>query len=92
MTVLVGGMFLLMVLGMPIAYAVGIASLVYVAACTDMSPMVVAQRVCVGADSLVLLALPFFLLAGEIMNAAGITRRLTRLALALIGPPRGGLS
>jgi C4-dicarboxylate transporter DctM subunit len=41
---------------------------------------------------LVLLALPFFLLAGEIMNEAGITKRLTRLALALIGPLPGGLS
>jgi len=92
MSVLIGGMFVLMMLGMPIAYAIGVASLIYVATCTDISVMVVAQRICVGADSLVLLALPFFLLAGEIMNAAGITQRLTRLALALIGPPRGGLS
>jgi C4-dicarboxylate transporter DctM subunit len=92
MEILIGGMLLLLVLGMPIAYAIGLSSLVYVVACTDLSPMVVAQRICVGADSLVLLALPFFLLAGEVMNAAGITRCLTRLALALIGPPRGGLS
>lgn len=92
MPILIGTMLLLMVLGMPIAYAIGFSSLLYALACTDMSPMVVAQRLCVGADSLVLLALPFFLLAGEIMNAAGITRRLTRLALALIGPSRGGLS
>lgn len=92
MGVLIGGMLLLMFLGLPIAYALGLSSLVYVVACTDMSPLIIAQRVCVGADSLVLIALPFFLLAGEIMNAAGITQRLTRLALALIGPPRGGLS
>lgn len=92
MAVLIGGMLLLLVLGMPIAYALGLSSLIYVVTCTDMSPLVVAQRVCVGADSLVLLALPFFLLAGEIMNAAGITRRLVRLSLAIIGPPRGGLS
>ena len=92
MQILIGGMLVLMLLGMPIAYALGLSSLIYVATCTDLSLMVVAQRVCVGADSLVLLALPFFLLAGEIMNAAGITRSLTRLALAIIGPPRGGLS
>jgi len=91
-TFLIGLMLALLVLGMPIAYALGLSSLAYVLLCTDMSPMIVAQRICVGADSLVLLALPFFLLAGEIMNAAGITHRLTRLALALIGPPRGGLS
>ncbi|HRR34191.1 MAG TPA: TRAP transporter large permease [Kiritimatiellia bacterium] len=92
MQLLIGGMLGLMLLGMPIAYALGLSSLIYVVTCTDLSPMVIAQRVCVGADSLVLLALPFFLLAGEIMNAAGITHRLTRLALAIIGPPRGGLS
>lgn len=92
MQILIGGMLALMLLGMPIAYALGLSSLIYVATCTDLSLMVIAQRVCVGADSLVLLALPFFLLAGEIMNAAGITRSLTRLALAIIGPPRGGLS
>ena len=92
MAVLLGLMLALLVLGMPIAYAMGLSSLVYVMLCTDMSPMVVAQQVSAGADSMVLLALPFFLLAGEIMNAAGITHRLTRLALAIIGPTRGGLS
>jgi C4-dicarboxylate transporter DctM subunit len=85
-------MLALLVLGVPIGYAIGLASLLYVVLMTDMSPLVVAQQICVGADSLVLLALPFFLLAGEIMNAAGITQRLTRFALALIGPVRGGLS
>jgi C4-dicarboxylate transporter DctM subunit len=92
MEVLLGSMLLLLLLGMPIGFAMGLSSLVYVVCCTDMSPMVVAQQICAGADSMVLLALPFFLLAGEIMNAAGITQRLTRLALAMIGPTRGGLS
>lgn len=85
-------MLLLLILGMPIAYALGISSLIYILATPELSPMIVAQRICIGADSMVLLALPFFLLAGEIMNRSGITRRLTRLALAIIGPPRGGLS
>lgn len=92
MQLLIGSMLALLFLGMPIAYALGCSSLLYILTCTDLSPLLVAQRICVGADSMVLLALPFFLLAGEIMNAAGITHRLTRLALALIGPPRGGLS
>ena len=92
MEVLLGTMLALLLLGVPIGYAMGLSSLVYVVACTDMSPMVVAQQVSAGADSMVLLALPFFLLAGEIMNAAGITQRLTRLAMAMIGPTRGGLS
>ncbi|MFV2066981.1 MAG: TRAP transporter large permease [Pirellulales bacterium] len=85
-------MVTLLILGMPIAYALGVSSLIYVVTMTDMSPMVVVQQIAGGADSLMLLALPFFLLAGEVMNEAGITQRLTRLALALIGPARGGLS
>ena len=92
MQLLIGLMLLLLILGMPIAYALGLSSLIYILSTPELSPMIVAQRVCVGADSLVLLALPFFLLAGEIMNRSGITQRLTRLALAIIGPPRGGLS
>lgn len=85
-------MVTLLILGMPIAYALGVSSLIYVVTMTDMSPMIVVQQIAGGADSLMLLALPLFLLAGEIMNRAGITQRLTRFALALIGPPRGGLS
>jgi len=91
-TLLVLSMLLLLLLGVPIGYAIGISALLYVLLVSDMSVLVVVQQICSGADSMVLLALPFFLLAGEIMNAAGITKRLTRLALALIGPLPGGLS
>jgi len=82
----------LLVCGVPIGYAIGVSSLAYVVCVSDMSPLVAAQQISAGADSMILLALPFFLLAGEIMNAAGITKRLTRLALAVIGPAPGGLS
>lgn len=92
MIVLVVSMLVLLVLGVPIGYAIGISALIYVALISDMSVLVVVQQISSGADTMVLLALPFFLLAGEIMNAAGITRRLTRLALAFIGPLPGGLS
>ena len=92
MIVLVASMLVLLVLGVPIGYAIGISTLVYVALISDMSALVAVQQISSGADTMVLLALPFFLLAGEIMNAAGITKRLTRLALALIGPLPGGLS
>lgn len=92
MFVLVLSMLLLLILGVPIGYAIGIGSLLYVVLVSDMSPLVIVQQISSGADTMVLLALPFFLLAGEIMNAAGITKRLTRLALALVGPLPGGLS
>ena len=91
MIVLVLCMLLMLVVGVPIGYAIGISSLIYVLLVSDMSALVVVQQISSGADTMVLLALPFFLLAGEIMNEAGITKRLTRLALALIGPLPGGL-
>jgi tripartite ATP-independent transporter DctM subunit len=52
---------------------------------------ILAQNVINGADSFPLLAVPFFMLAGEIMNAGGLSRRIVNLALALVGHVRGGL-
>jgi C4-dicarboxylate transporter DctM subunit len=92
MILLIGLMLLLLVLGFRIAYAIGISSLLYVLIKTEMSPLVILQQISAGADSLVLLAVPFFLLAGELMNAGGITKRLVRFSLALMGSVRGGLS
>lgn len=92
MLLLIISMLVLLVLGVRIAYALGISSLLYIVFCTDISPMVVAQQISAGADSNALLALPFFLLAGELMNAGGITHRLVRFAMALIGNIKGGLS
>ena len=81
MIVLVLSMLLLLVLGVPIGYAIGISSLLYVVLVSDMSPLVVVQQISSGADTMVLLALPFFLLAGEVMNAEGITKRMNSDAL-----------
>ena len=92
MLLLIISMLVLLVLGVRIAYALGISSLLYIVFCTDIFPMVVAQQISAGADSNALLALPFFLLAGELMNAGGITHRLVRFAMALIGNIKGGLS
>lgn len=92
MILLLSSMLLLMFLGIPIAYSIGISSFLYILFVSDLSPMVLVQQIAAGTDSIVLLALPFFLLAGEIMNKSGITERLTRFVLMLIGPRRGGLS
>lgn len=92
MTFLICILIILLILGIRIAYALGISALLYVVFYTDMSVMVIVQRITIGADSLIMVALPFFLLAGELMNASGITDRLIRFALALIGRVRGGLS
>ena len=55
-------MLLFLVMGVPIGYAIGLGSVVYILLQTDISLMLVTQQICHGADSLVLLALPFFLL------------------------------
>ena len=92
MILLIVSMLALIILGVKVAYAIGISALLYILFYTDISLMVVAQQISSGADSIVLIALPFFLLAGELMNAGGITNRLVRLAMSLIGSIKGGLS
>jgi len=92
MILLFVSMLVLLVAGVRIAYAIGISTLVYILFETDISVMVVAQQISAGADSIVLVALPFFLLAGELMNAGGITDRLIRFAMSIIGRISGGLS
>ena len=54
-------------------------------------PQILAQNVINGADSFPLLAVPFFMLAGEIMNVGGLSKRIVNFALALVGHIRGGL-
>jgi C4-dicarboxylate transporter, DctM subunit len=89
--VLVGTLLLFLALEFPVAFAMTGASAVYILLQGDIPLVVMAQRVTVGVDSFVLLAIPFFFLAGELMNQGGITQRLMDLAQALVGGIRGGL-
>ncbi|MBP2672296.1 MAG: hypothetical protein H6Q85_2362, partial [candidate division NC10 bacterium] len=89
--ILVGVLLLLLALEFPVAVAMTGASVAYLLLRGDIPLVVVAQRVTVGVDSFVLLAIPFFFLAGELMNRGGITQRLVDLAQALVGGIRGGL-
>jgi C4-dicarboxylate transporter DctM subunit len=91
MIVLVGTLLLLLALEFPVAFAMMGASAVYLLLHGGIPLIVMAQRVTVGVDSFVLLAIPFFFLAGELMNRGGITQRLVDLAQALVGGIRGGL-
>jgi TRAP-type C4-dicarboxylate transport system permease large subunit len=77
--------------GVPVAIAMAGASLVYVALSGDLPPFVVIHRMVSGIDSFPLLAVPFFILAGNLMNNAGITTRIYNFALALVGWLKGGL-
>lgn len=92
MALLIVTLFILLLMGVRIAYAIGISALVYVLFNTDVSLMIMAQQISAGADTIILVALPFFLLAGELMNAGGITDRLIRFAMSIIGRVSGGLS
>jgi tripartite ATP-independent transporter DctM subunit len=78
--------------GVPIPFALLLSSLIVFLMNPATPAWVMAQRAVSGIDSFVLIAIPFFILAGNIMNAGGITERLLRLAMALVGHIRGGLS
>ena len=77
--------------GIPVAIAMAGASLVYVLFSGNIPDYVVIHRMVGGLDSFPLLAVPFFILAGNLMNSAGITNRIYNFALALVGWMRGGL-
>ena len=86
-----------MAIGMPIAYALlvcGLSLMAYMAgtgALPAFDSQILAQRFVDGADNFPLLAVPFFLLAGEFMNAGGLSRRIVLLAMSWVGHYRGGL-
>jgi len=77
--------------GIPVAIAMAGASLVYIVAMGNLPPFAVVHRMIGGIDSFPLLAVPFFILAGNLMNNAGITNRIYNFALALVGWLKGGL-
>ena len=91
LTILVLPMFLLMALGMPIFMAMGTSSLVFVFV-FDVPIMILSQSYVRGLGSYDFLALPFYFLAGDLMNAGGITTRLLTFSSAAIGHIKGGLS
>ncbi|MBW8285653.1 MAG: TRAP transporter large permease subunit, partial [Rhizobium sp.] len=80
------------VIGMPVAFAIGIASMAYFLLPTTFLPDSIAvQRIVASSQSFPLLSVPLFILVGHLMNGTGITPRLTSLATTLAGWMRGGL-
>ena len=86
------GFIVLIFLGVPITFSTGIAAAVYLLAGGDIPPMVVCQRMYTSSASFAMLAVPLFMIAGELMNKAGITKAIVRLSSALIGHIRGSLA
>ena len=80
-----------MALGMPIAFALMICGIALMLQMNMFDAQLIAQNTIDGADNFVLMAVPFFMLAGEFMNAGGLSRRIVNLAMALVGHIRGGL-
>lgn len=83
---------LLLVFGFPIFLALALPVLGFLALTTETPPMLVIQRLFSGIDKFPLMAIPFFILAGNLMATGGLSRRLNRLAVALVGPLPGGLA
>ncbi|MER2262937.1 MAG: TRAP transporter large permease [Psychrobacillus sp.] len=84
--------FILLLLNMPVAFAIGIGSLMYFLIGSDLPIELTTQRMVAGTQSFPLLAVPFFILAGNLMNASGITERLIRFSNALTGHLKGSLA
>src|SRR5690625_957215 len=80
----------LIFLGFPIAFSLGLSSLIYLIT-ADISLSIIPQKMFEGLNSFVLLCIPGFILAGNLMNAGGITSRLINFANSLLGRVRGGL-
>lgn len=88
---LTAGFFGGMALGMPIAFVLALSSLVFFMADPSLPMLVYSQQVMAGTDHYVLLAIPFFVLAGLLMEANGMSSRLIELLLRMFGRLRGGL-
>ncbi|MBB3992775.1 tripartite ATP-independent transporter DctM subunit [Sulfitobacter undariae] len=83
---------ILFVLGIPIAVSIGLASVIGIEAHGRLPLLLVAQRMFTGIDSFPLMAIPLFILAGNLMSAGGISHRLVELAKSLVGGVQGGLA
>ena len=91
MLILIFSFLGLMLCGLPVAVAMAGGSLAYILVSGTVPDIVLAQRMIAGIESFPLLAVPFFILAGNLMNIAGITGRIYNFAVALVGWMKGGL-
>ena len=89
---LVGGLVILLAIGVPIAWSMLGASILCIVVVGDIPFSMVAQRVFVGANVFALLAIPAFILAGDLMTKGGVSERLVSFSRRLVGRSRGGLT
>ncbi|MET0964396.1 MAG: TRAP transporter large permease subunit [Noviherbaspirillum sp.] len=89
--IFLGSLVAFMALGMPIAFALVLTGVALMFHLDFFDAQLIAQNMLAGADNFPLMAVPFFILAGELMNAGGISKRIITLAVSLVGHLRGGL-
>lgn len=90
--IFVGVLFVLLALGVPIFCSLGIGALaIWVVAMGDIQPAMIMQKMFIGVDNFTLMAIPLFILTGELMNYGGLSKRLIDFAQSLVGWIRGGL-
>jgi tripartite ATP-independent transporter DctM subunit len=87
-----GLMAFFIAINVPVAFALGLASLTFLVFVTNVPLVVVVQRLYLGVDSFPLLAVPLFVMAGILMNTGGLSRKIVDFSTALVGHMRGGLA
>ncbi|PAP92987.1 TRAP transporter large permease [Mesorhizobium wenxiniae] len=92
MLLLIGAFLVLMLVGVPVAVSMAVSSLLYLVFYGVAPDIIAAQRMIAGVESFPLLAVPFFIFAGNLMNIAGVTGRIYSFALTLVGWMKGGLA
>ncbi|SES29370.1 TRAP transporter large permease [Salipaludibacillus aurantiacus] len=83
---------LMLALGVPIAFALGVTALAFLLLLTDLPMSLLVQQLYQGTNSFPLLAIPLFILAGSLMNCSGMSHRLINFALSIVGMFKGGLA
>ncbi len=91
LALLFGIFFVLLLLGMPVAYCMAVAAAITLSFDPSLKAIVIPQKMMAAMDSFSLMAVPFFMLAGSLMEVSGITQRLVDFAKSLVGHFRGGL-
>ena len=92
LAVLFSFFFILLFLNLPVAFSIGLSSMVALCFYGDLPLSAIVTRMYSGVDSFTLLAIPFFIAAGEIMNESGITDKIVSFSKALVGHIKGGLA
>ena len=92
MGLLFGVLIALLLINLPVVFALGATSVIWILSVKKIPLVLLVHRMFRGLDSFPLIAMPFFILAGQVMDHIGATRRLMKLAEAMVGHLKGGLA